>query len=125
MAVNRGKDFEDVIKNSFLKLDNVSIDRLHDQTNGYKGSSNISDFIVYKYPHQYYFECKCCYGNTLNFHNITDNQRKGLLEKSNIDGVIAGIIVWFIDHDTTYFMPIQIIEKLKICRIKSTRSDDN
>ena len=51
MAQNRGKQFEDVIKQSFEKLEDVSIDRLHDQTTGYVGSSNICDFIVYRYPY--------------------------------------------------------------------------
>ena len=41
--VNRGKRFESVIKESFERVDGVSIDRLHDQTNGFVGSSNISD----------------------------------------------------------------------------------
>lgn len=43
MAENRGKKFENVIRESFLKVPNVSIDRLHDQTNGFKGSQNICD----------------------------------------------------------------------------------
>lgn len=43
MTINRGKQFEDVIKKSFLKVPNVSIDRLHDQTTLYKGSTNICD----------------------------------------------------------------------------------
>lgn len=43
MSVNRGKQFEDVIKTAFEKVPGVSIDRLHDQTTGYAGSSNICD----------------------------------------------------------------------------------
>ena len=57
MAVNRGKDFEEHIKQAFLQVPDVSVDRLHDQTNGYLGSSNICDFIVYKKPFEYYIEC--------------------------------------------------------------------
>lgn len=43
MAVNRGKKFENVIREAFEKVPNVSVDRLHDQTNGFKGSQNICD----------------------------------------------------------------------------------
>lgn len=43
MSVNRGKKFEDIIRKSFERVPNVSIDRLHDQTNGFKGSQNICD----------------------------------------------------------------------------------
>lgn len=107
--VNRGKDFEDKIREAFEKVPECSVDRLHDQMSGYAGSSNVCDFIIYRKPYQLYLECKACYGNTLNFHNITDNQWKGLLEKSTIDGVIAGVVIWFIDHDLTVFIPIQAL----------------
>jgi hypothetical protein len=108
--INRGKDFEDEIKKSFEKVENCSVDRLHDQMSGYAGSSNICDFIIFRKPYQYYIECKACYGNTWNFHNLTKNQREGMLAKSPIDGVIAGVILWFIDHDKTVFIPIEAID---------------
>jgi len=43
MATNRGKQFERVVKESFEAVENCSIDRLHDQTTGYVGSTNICD----------------------------------------------------------------------------------
>lgn len=132
MAVNRGKQFEDIIKEGFLKVPDVSIDRLHDQTNGYLGSSNICDFIVYKKPYEYYIECKSVHGNTLSIHsndqkkkygNITNKQWEGLLEKSKIKGVFAGIICWWIDKDITRFIPIQILQCEKDGGMKSIRYD--
>ena len=124
MAENRGKKFETVIKESFLKVPNVSIDRLHDQTTGFKGSQNICDFIVYREPYEYYFECKSVHGASLPFSNITETQWKGLLEKSKIEGVFAGVICWFIDKDITRFIPIQMLEILKIeLNAKSIRFD--
>ena len=123
MAVNRGKQFEDVIKTAFLKVPNISIDRLHDQMSGLKGSKNICDFIVYKEPYEYYIECKSVHGNTFPFSNITDNQLSGLLKKSDIEGVVAGLIIWFIDKDVTLFVPIQYISWLKLCSYKSIRYD--
>lgn len=139
MAVNRGKKFEDIIKQAFEKIPDVSVDRLHDQTTGYLGASNICDFIVYKKPFEYYIECKSVHGNTLSIHsipkqdkngvlhgfygNITDTQWEGLLEKSKIPGVIAGVICWWIDKDVTLFIPIQVLERLKNNGGKSIRYD--
>ena len=116
--------FEEVVREAFVKVPNVSIDRLHDQTTGFKGSQNICDFIVYKEPYEYYFECKSVHGNTLPFSNITETQWKGLLEKSKIEGVFAGVICWWIDKDVTRFIPIQMLEILKTELIaKSIRFD--
>ena len=124
MSVNRGKQFEEVVKESFLKLSNVSIDRLHDQTNGFLGSKNICDFIVYRKPYEYYIECKSVHGNTLPFTNITDRQWNGLLEKSQINGVFAGILCWWVDKDVTRFIPIQMLNFLReFCKMKSYRYD--
>lgn len=123
MSVNRGKQFEQVIKEAFEKVSHVSVDRLHDQTTGYRGSSNICDFIVYKYPYQFYFECKTVHGNTLPFSNITDTQWRGLLEKSRINGVMAGVICWWVDKDVTKFIPIQALEHEKFIGAKSVRYD--
>ena len=103
---NRGKKFEDVIKESFLKCPNVSIDRLRDAPKKMKNVDNPSDFIVYKYPHEVYVECKSHKGNTLPFSCIREEQIRGMQEKSMINGVKAGVILWFIDHDMTVWIPI-------------------
>lgn len=123
MAVNRGKKFEDTVREAFEKVPGVSIDRLHDQTTGWKGSSNICDFIVYREPYEYYFECKSVHGNTLPFSNISATQWNGLLAKSQIEGVYAGIICWFVDKDVTKFIPIQLLEFLRAGGHKSVRYD--
>lgn len=125
MANNRGKQFEQVIKRAFEAVDGVSIDRVHDQTTRYRGSKNICDFIVYKYPYQYYIECKSVHGNTLPFSNITDAQWEGLLTKSRIKGVRAGILCWWIDKDVTKFLPIAVLKDLKDNQYKSIRYDVN
>lgn len=123
MPPNYGKEFEGVVRKAFEKVPNVSIDRLHDQTTGFKGSSNICDFIVYREPYEYYFECKSVHGNTLPFRNISATQWNGLLEKSFIEGVYAGIICWWIQKDTTLFIPIQILEAERLEGKKSIRFD--
>lgn len=123
MAVNRGKRFEDVIRKSFERVEGVSIDRLNDNTAGFKGIAGICDFIVYKEPYEYYFECKSVHGNTLPFSNITDTQWNGLLQKSQIEGVHAGIICWWVDKDVTKFIPIQVLAWLDMSGYKSIRYD--
>lgn len=126
--VNRGKDFEGQVQAGFERLPEASIDRLPDPMAGYAGVKNICDFIVYKRPFQYYIECKSCYGNTMSIHsndpkkkygNITNNQWEGLLEKSKIPGVKAGIFVWFIDHDVAYWLDIRLLQKHKDAGHKS------
>lgn len=114
MSVNRGKQFEEVVKEAFEKVPNTSVVRLHDQTNGYLGSKNHCDFIVYHKPLEYHIECKSVHGNTLPFTNITDNQWQGLLDKSKIKGVVAGVMCWWIDKDVTKFISINELQSIKI-----------
>lgn len=104
---NKGKIFEDVIKRSFEEVSDVSIDRLRDAPKKLKNVDNPSDFIVYKYPHQIYVECKSHKGNTLPFSCIREEQIRGMEEKANIRGVKAGLILWYIDHDVTVWIPIR------------------
>lgn len=112
MAVNRGKQFEQLFRDGFSKLPNVSIDRLRDPVGGQLGIRNICDFIVYQQPNQFYFECKAIHGNTLNFKtHISDYQWQGLTEKAKISGVVAGVVVWFIDHEITFFISINELNK--------------
>ena len=105
---NRGKDFEKEIRNSLELVPNVSVDRLPDPTGGYSGVRNICDYVVYHKPNIFFIECKCLYSNTLNYKGaITQNQWDGMLEKSKINGCVAGVAIWFIDYDVTAFVAIQ------------------
>lgn len=139
MPVNRGKQFEKKIRDAFEKVPGVSIDRVTDQTTKYLGSTNICDYIVYKKPYEYYIECKSVHGNTLSIYsipkpdkkgvlhgfygNISDAQWTGLLEKSKIEGVVAGVICWWIQKDITLFIPIQILEAERLEGKKSIKFD--
>lgn len=118
--VNRGKDFERQIKSAFERVPGVSIDRLKDSMSGYMGDNTICDFIVYRKPYEFYFECKAVHGNTLNFNSqIRPNQWSGLTEKSRIEGVHAGFLVWFIDHDVTLYVPVSELSRLRARGFKS------
>ena len=123
MAKNNGKKFEQVIRESFEKVEGVSVDRIPDQTTRYKGSTNVCDFIVYKYPKLFYIECKSTHGNTFPLTNIRDNQWEGLLEKSKIPGVVAGVLIWWVDKDVTRFFTINSLDNLRQDGQKSVRYD--
>lgn len=132
MAVNRGKQFEGVIQECFEKTPDVSVTRIHDQTNGYLGSSNVCDFLIFHKPYLYAIECKSVHGNTLSIYsktkdpahphdygNITNKQWHGLLEMSCVTGVYAGIMCWWIDRDVTKFIPIQMLKAIRDAGNKS------
>ena len=111
MADNVGKKFEQKLKEDFLKIPEATIDRIYDTTNGFTGIRNICDFIGYRYPNIFYFECKTIKGNTFPLTNL--KQYDKLLAKKNIKGVIAGVVLWFYEHDKVLFIPIKTFEKLK------------
>lgn len=116
-----GKKFEQVFRTSLDKVQNISIDRLPDQVTKFKGSTNPSDFIVYKYPRQYYMECKSSSCTSLSFDNIT--QWNDLLEKSKITGVVAGVVIWFYNKDVTVFLDIRLLECMRQEGYKSVSYD--
>ena len=124
MAHNKGKKFEDVIRQAFLQVPDVSIDRLRDAPRKLKGVDNPSDFIVYKKPHEVYVECKSHRGNTLPFSCIREEQIKGMTEKAKIEGVKAGIIVWYIDKDITVWYPICLVVERILALEKSLNVKD-
>lgn len=125
MAESRGKQFEQVFRGCLDKVPQISVDRFADPMAGFKGIKNICDFSAYRYPYQFYFECKAYHENTLNFNSsISEYQWLGLSDKSQIPGVIAGIVVWFIDHDVTAFVPIRELVRLKAAGKKSLHVND-
>ncbi len=123
MAVNRGKQFEDIIKNCFEKVPGTVVVRVHDQTTGFYGSKNPCDFLIYKKPLFMTIECKSVHGNTLPFANITDYQWEQLFKMGSVPGVTSGVICWWIDHDVTLFIPIQKLQEYKEAGFKSVRFD--
>lgn len=116
--MNRGKDFEANFREQ-LNNNGFDVNRVADNTAGYMGGRNICDFIVYNYPNIFYFELKTTKGNTLPFSNITDNQFNGLIEKEKVAGAGAGVVVWFLDHDKTFFVSAGALLRFKAEGVKS------
>ena len=113
MKTNRGKNFEDVIKHELLRVNDavgrkvVDVQRLYDTTNGFSGIKQPSDFSVYLFPHQFYLECKSTNAHTLNQSYIT--QLVELEKKAKVEGVQAGVFIWFVQDDLTVYVPIQTL----------------
>lgn len=127
MAKNKGKEFEQRVKADIQKLDNVSLLRLYDTTNGFKGISQPCDFVLYKYPNQYFLECKTTIGNTWSLHYTQYEKQKEIFDK-HIKGIRIGVIIWFEKHDAVIYLPFATIQKMlndgKVsCNIKDLNSD--
>ena len=123
-GLDRGKDFEEVVRKAFESVPETLVERLPDPVQGYLGIRNKCDFIIYHFPYQYYIECKTTQSHRLPFANITFNQWQGMLKVVDTFGVIAGVIVWYVKEDKTLFIPIQVLEAMKQAGKKSAILDD-
>ncbi len=120
---NRGKQFEDVIKEAFEAVSDTEVYRIPDQMSYKVGSKNPCDFFIYHKPILCAIECKATNNPSLPFSNITEFQWESLLKMSSVSGVVAGIMCWYVNFDTTLFIPIQFLETLKQNGAKSIRFD--
>lgn len=100
MANNCGKKFEQLIRQQFGKIRDVSVDRINDNV-GYAGAYNIADLIVYRKPYKYYIECKTTKGTSFPFSHINLKALEDMQYESLIKGVACYFIIWFIDLDMT------------------------
>jgi penicillin-binding protein-related factor A (putative recombinase) len=115
---NYGKKFEAKVKEDWNKLPNSVILRLPDQVTGYKiTSQNPCDFIGFAERQLFMLECKSTHGTTLNFSAMRQYDR--LLEYKDIPYVHPGILVWFNDYDSIFFVPIKTLEQMKLNGLKS------
>lgn len=123
MVESLGKKFEHQLSNQFIKQE-ICFDRLKDDMSGLKGSSNIADFIVFYDKNLFYLECKTVHGNLFNYRLLRDNQYEGLLNKCKYDNTYPGVLLWFVDHDITVFIPITHIKQMKLQGEKSFKYYD-
>lgn len=124
MAQNRGKEFEARFKQQFLaSFPNSFILRLPDQVSGYKyTSSNICDFIGYAKGKLYLIECKTHLGASFPLSNLS--QYNKLLPYVGIPGVRVGVVLWLIDKDKIFYVPINTVIQMKIKNKKSISYKD-
>lgn len=131
MAVNRGKDFESIVKECMQRVPDTYVLRLYDPQGGYASVANPCDFIVSHKRQMYMIECKSVHKNLLpifspnpknKYGNISNTQWEGMTEATQF-GVVAGVLVWWIDHDITRFIPIQELQAIRDTGAKSIRYD--
>lgn len=116
--ISRGKQYEQKVKENWRRtFPKGFLYRVPDQVSGYKGSTNVSDFIGYVDGNLYLLECKSHKGNTFPFSNLT--QYEALLSYRGIKGVRIGVLLWLIDHHLELYVPIQTIEKMRKEGLKS------
>ena len=111
MSVNRGKQWEQKLKEDFSKLPGAYIYRVPDNMSGYKGITGISDFIGYKYPKCFFIEAKTILGNTFPLSNFT--QFDQLMTIPDVKGIHRGVMIWFQDHNAVLYVPLLTIAKMK------------
>lgn len=112
MAVNKGKPFEERFKKDWLEsFPNSTITRLYDNTSGYVAISNISDYICYNHPYQFFIECKSHKGASIPFDKITQYDK--MKDVVGVKGVRAGVVLWLYDKDKVFYIPISTITEMK------------
>ncbi len=130
MSVNRGKQFEDVVRDC-LEKSGAYVLRLYDPQGGYVAVANPCDFVVWKDGQMYMLECKAIHGNLLSIHSNDPKRKYGLISNTQWQGlsealeksVVAGVLVWWIDKDITKFIPIDDLEAKRWAGNKSVRYD--
>lgn len=119
MPINRGKQFEAILKQDWhTSFPGSFLFRIPDQVSGYQTTSqNPCDFIGFTNGKLFLIECKSIEGNTINFSLIRQYDR--LLKYKNLADVYPGILIWYRDHDKVIWVPITEAEKMKKAGAKS------
>lgn len=112
MADAVGKKFEATFKACWLEsMPDSFIYRLPDQMSGYKTTSrNICDFICYTKGKMFLIECKTTKGTSFPFTRFS--QYEAMSKVIDKPGIIAGIVLWFYEHDCILFVPIKSIKHM-------------
>lgn len=110
MAKNLGTKFEEQFERDIVKVDGITFNRIYNVSGMRKGVRNVCDFICYKYPNIFYAETKSVKGNTFPLRYLTQYEK--LLQKKDIYGAIAGVIIWYYEKDKVVFCPIKNVQKI-------------
>lgn len=112
MAQSLGKKFEERFKADWIEsFPDSTITRLYDVTSGYTNISTISDYICYNYPNQFFIECKSHKGASLPLTNITQYDK--MIKEVGKPGVRVGVMLWLIEKDKVYYVPVSTLTKMK------------
>lgn len=110
--MDNGKKAEQKLKTWLNRPEEgYSFDRIPDQLGGLYGGRNISDFVLFKAPYQYYIESKETENDRFDFSRLTDFQREGLKFKSSIQNVYGLVVVLFTTYKRAFILDIRDILK--------------
>lgn len=109
--INRGKQFEQKLKEDFGKVCGSFIYRIPDQMNGHRTTSqNPCDFFGYIKPLFFMIEAKSISGNTFPINNFIQFER--MKSYRGIPGLRRGVVIWFTEKDRVVYVPVITIEKM-------------
>lgn len=115
MSSNKGKEWENRFKNSWLSTfdkDTVLI-RLQDQVSGYKEvSKNPCDFLAFVKNKLFMVECKSHDGASIDFSALPQYERLLPYKEYEQIGCFPGFLIWFKNKDKVIWVPIQEAEKI-------------
>lgn len=111
--MEEGKHWEQDFQKSFVEqgFENKIL-RLYDTTNGFKGITNICDFVYYSFPIIGFFELKSTLGPSLSFDRITESQWSGLLLRAKEKGAMPAILIQYRDFQKAYLVHINALKKI-------------
>lgn len=115
-----GKQFEQDFAKSFDEsIESLTLLRLHDTTNGFRGVANPCDYIMGTAYGTCYLELKTTSANSLPFSNISDNQWNQLDYADSSTYTFCGVLVYFQKHEILKWYPIRQLSSLKRAGVKS------
>ena len=101
-----GKKFESKFEQYWQEsVPGAFIYRLYDTVRGQSGVNNTCDYICYAQGHCFLVECKEHTKNTFPFSAFPQYER--LIKYKDLEGVHAGVVLWFRDHDRVVWIPIE------------------
>lgn len=122
MIENLGKKFEQKVKEDWKRsFPNGILIRLPDQQSMYYGSTNICDYLGFNKNILFLLEVKSVQKTSFPFANLPQYEK--LKDYINIEGIRAGVIIWFTLNDKVIYVPISTIKKMKKYNMKSINCD--
>ena len=107
--INRGKQFEEIIRKHLSKYEDVLCQRLYDNMGGYSSITYPADFIVFKSPKFIYLECKAVHKASIPLRNLTQiNSMCTIIQ--NKPNVYGKFIIWFVDKKCTFLIDYQYVK---------------
>lgn len=115
-----GKQFEQDFSKSFDEsTESLSLLRLHDTTNGFRGIANPCDFIMGTAFGTGYVELKTTKSSSLPFSNISETQWDKMIVADYSLYTFCGVLAYFQKYEILKWYPIRQLAALRRAGAKS------